>query len=43
MGESKREVEMVVKLYQQSNTSDVRYIDVSTIGLTKDALITDKD
>lgn len=34
---------MVVKLYQQSNTSDVRYIDVSTIGLTKDALITDKD
>ena len=43
MGESKREVEMVVKLYQQSNTSDVRYTDVSTIGLTKDALITDKD
>lgn len=34
---------MVVKLYQQSNTSDVRYTDVSTIGLTKDALITDKD
>ena len=43
MSESNREVEMVVKLYQQSNTSDVRYVDVSTIGLTKDALITDKD
>lgn len=37
---TERTTDMVVKLYSQSNTSDVRYLDVEVIGLTKDKNIT---
>lgn len=36
-----REVEMIVKVYSQSNTNDIRFIDVTNIGLTKDNNIAD--
>lgn len=35
------DVEMVVKIYSQTNVSDPRYVDVELIGLTKDKWITD--
>lgn len=40
-GESSREIEMVVKIYSQSNVDTVQYVDVDMIGLTKDTEITD--
>lgn len=40
-GSTQRVVDMVVKIYQQTNTNDIRYIDVDLIGLTKDTTITD--
>ncbi len=42
-GSTTRTVEMYVKVYSQSNVSDVRYCDVTNIGLTKDASITDEN
>lgn len=36
-----REVEMMIRNYQQVNVQDVRYIDVTDIGLTFDSAITD--
>ena len=41
-GEStEREIEMVVKIYTQSNVEDPKYVDVDMIGITKDKDITD--
>ena len=37
---TEREVEMVCKIYAQTNVSDPRYIDVDEIGITKDFTIT---
>ena len=34
-GETKQLIEMVVKIYSQTNVSDIRYNDVELIGLTK--------
>lgn len=42
-GSTSRTVEMFVKVYSQSNVSDVRYCDVTNIGLTYDASITDEN
>lgn len=38
-----RDINMVCKIYQQTNTSDIRYVEVSLIGLTYDKDITDKN
>lgn len=43
LGSTTRTVEMFVKVYSQSNVSDIRYNEVTNIGLTKDASITDKN
>lgn len=43
LGSTTRTVEMMVKVYSQSNVSDVRYNDVTNIGLTKDSSITDEN
>lgn len=40
---AERNVDMMLKLYNHSNTSDVRYVDVEMIGLTSDKTITDKN
>ena len=40
---AERNVDMMLKLYNRSNTSDVRYVDVEMIGLTSDKTITDKN
>ena len=42
-GSTTRTVEMVVKIYAQSNVSDVRYCDATNIGLTYDTSITDEN
>lgn len=42
-GSTNRTVEMFVKVYSQSNVSDVRYCDVTNIGLTYDTSITDEN
>lgn len=42
-GSTTRTVEMIVKIYAQSNVSDVRYCDVTNIGLTYDTSITDEN
>lgn len=42
-GSTTRTVKMYVKVYAQSNVSDVRYCDVTNIGLTYDASITDEN
>ena len=42
-GTSSRDVDMVVKIYSQSNVDDVRHTDVTTIGLTYDNSITDEN
>lgn len=42
-GSTTRTVEMFVKVYSQSNVSDVRYCDVTNIGLTYDTSITDEN
>lgn len=41
--DSTREVEMYIKVYRQGSVEDIRYTDVTDIGLTKDKLITDKN
>ena len=38
-----RVVEMVCKIYSQTNVTDPRYVDVDVIGLTYDKEITDKN
>ena len=38
-----RIVEMVCKIYSQTNVTDPRYVDVDLIGLTKDKDITDEN
>lgn len=43
LGSTSRTVEMYVKVYSQSNVSDIRYNEVTNIGLTKDASITDEN
>lgn len=40
-GSTSREVEMFVTLYQQTNTQDIRYVEVTNLGLTKDNEIND--
>ena len=40
---AERNVDMMLKLYNHSNTSDVRYVNVEMIGLTSDKTITDKN
>ena len=40
---TERVVDMVVKIYSQNNTTDVRYVDIDVIGLTYDKTITDKN
>lgn len=40
-GSTSREVEMYVSIYQQRNVEDVRYVEVTNIGLTSDKEITD--
>lgn len=42
-GSSSRTIQMVINTYTQSNTDDVRYADVTNVGLTADRGITDKD
>lgn len=42
-GSTTRTVEMFVKVYSQSNVSDIRYTEVTNIGLTKDSSITDEN
>lgn len=37
----RKTVEMLMKIYTQNNVSDIRYNDVTTVGLTKDNSITD--
>ena len=43
LGSTNRTVDMVVKIYSQTNVSDVRYCDITNIGLTYDASITDEN
>ena len=43
LGSTTRTVDMVVKIYSQTNVSDVRYCDITNIGLTYDASITDEN
>ena len=38
---SRREVEMMIRVQQQMNTTDIRFIDATHIGLTFDKNITD--
>ena len=38
-----RVIDMVVKVYRQTNISDIRYNDITNIGLTYEVGITDKD
>lgn len=40
---AERNVDMMLKLYNHSNTSDVRYVNVEMVGLTSDKTITDKN
>ena len=40
-GSTTRTVEMVVKINNQSNVQDPRYIDCTLVGITKDKSITD--
>ena len=42
-GQTTRQVEMMVKVYTQNKVNDIRYVDVTNIGLTKDNNITDKN
>lgn len=37
-GETKDVIEMAVKIYSQTNVSDIRYNDIELIGLTKTAV-----
>lgn len=41
--QTERTVQMVVKVYNQYNVDDIRYNDVTTIGLTADKDITDEN
>jgi len=40
-GHTTRNTEMTCKIYMQNNTTDIRYVDVEMIGITKDTAITD--
>ena len=40
-GETTRLVEMYVSIYQKKNVDDIRYVEVTNIGLTADKGITD--
>lgn len=40
---TKQEIEMVCKIYTQTNTNDMLYVDVDTIGITKCSTITNKN
>lgn len=40
-GETNRLVEMYVSIYQKRNVDDIRYVEVTNIGLTADKGITD--
>lgn len=40
-GSTTRTVDMVVKIYKQTNVDDIRFTDVTDIGLTYDKTITD--
>lgn len=40
-GQTSREVEMVLKIYNQANVNTVNYVDVDMVGLTADKEITD--
>lgn len=42
-GSTSRTVDMMVKTYTQTNVDDIRYTDVTDIGLTYDASITDEN
>lgn len=42
-GSTERNCEMVIKLYTQTNTNDIRFNDIETLGITRDNLITDKN
>lgn len=42
-GQTTRQVEMMVKVYTQNRVNDIRYVDVTNIGLTKDNNITDEN
>ena len=39
----RRTVEMYIKIYNQAPVDDIRYTDVTDIGLTTDKLITDEN
>lgn len=42
-GSTTKEVQMVVKVYHQTNVDDIRYNDVTDIGITKATDITDEN
>lgn len=42
-GSTSRNAEMVVKVYRQSNVNDIRYVEVTHVGLTADKDITDSN
>ncbi len=42
-GSSSRVVDMFIRTYSQINVADVRYADVTDIGLTTDTAITDEN
>ena len=42
-GSTSRQSEMTVKIYSQSKVDDIRYVDVTHIGITADEDITDSN
>lgn len=42
-GSVSHNADMMVKIYQQKNVDDIRYVDVTHIGLTADKTITDSN
>ena len=42
-GSTKRDSQMVIKIYRQTTVDDIRYTDVTDIGLTYDREITDEN
>lgn len=38
-GNTQRDIKMLIKVYNQTNVSDIRYVDSEFIGLTNDKLI----
>lgn len=43
LGSNSKEIEMMIKPYRQSNIDDVRYVDVTDIGLTYEKSIMDSN